>query len=140
MILWGAIPILDGSFKGEKIDHEQFTALIKRYYDISGFDSNGLPSTPWQQQLSKVLTGFGLTVTLPELSEVTQRQIVIDRPVVTIGELRTEVKRRFPHAAEFLDDHSLGFAINGKMLVASEENTTLKNGDKVDLVPHLAGG
>jgi len=137
---WFAEENSAGPFQGEKIDRERFNALLERYYAICGFGRDGLPSAAWQLRLARVLTGFGLTVTLPELPGVSQRSLVIDQPVAGIRELRATLKKRLPDAAEFLDDHSLGIAVNGQMIVASETEITLKDGDRVDLVPHLAGG
>ena len=129
-----------GPFRGERIDREEFAALLRRYYAIAGFDHDGLPAAEWRQRLIRVLTGFGLSVALPAMPGIQPHTLVIDHPVTSLAQLRAELERRYPAAAGPLDDHSLGVAVNGEVVVASENAVTLRDGDRVELLPQLAGG
>ncbi len=137
---WFEEEIGAGPFRGERIDRERFRHLLQRYYRLAGFDRDGLPAPPWRQRLLRAVTGFGLAVTLPEIPGIDRRTLVIDHPVTSLAQLRGELAARFPAAVDALDDHSLGVAVNGELVVASENNITLRNGDQVELVPQLAGG
>ncbi len=137
---WFDEPNSAGPFTGEKIDREEFEALKQRFYEVSGFEPDGLPNSDWQQQLSKVLTGYSVKVNLPELPGVKRRSVVIDQPLKDITELRQRLASKLPQAAEAFDDSSFGISINDHLVVASETDRRLNNGDEVSLVPMLAGG
>jgi aldehyde:ferredoxin oxidoreductase len=137
---WFDEPNTAGPFTGEKIDQEEFEAMKQRFYAISGFEADGLPNNPWWEKLSAVLTGYALKITLPELPGVARAELIINKPIEDIPALRAYLMQTLPQAAELLDDQSLGFAINDEMVVATELNQRLNNGDEIRLVPLLAGG
>ena len=129
-----------GPFKGQKIDRKEFEKLKQRFYKVSGLDENGVPAPGWREQLARATTGYTITVTLPDLPGVKERQLVIDQPVGNIVDLRELVKRRMPAAAAALDDHTLGITVNDEMAMKDEAGVILKDGDRVQFVPQIAGG
>ena len=44
-----------GSYKGERIDRQEFDAMLSRFYEISNLTPEGVPAEPWRQQLLQVL-------------------------------------------------------------------------------------
>ncbi len=137
---WFEEPNSAGPFKGEKIDEKEFEAMVARFYEVSGFEPDGLPNSDWWSSLSDVLTGYKLKVNLPELSGVKRKSFVFDKPIEDLATLRSVLIEQFPQAAEQIDDKALGFAVNDHMVVGSEKAIVLQNGDEVNLVPLLAGG
>jgi aldehyde:ferredoxin oxidoreductase len=129
-----------GPFKGQKINREEFEKLKQRFYKITGLDENGIPAPEWRRKLSHAVTNYMITVTLPDLPGVRERRILIDQPVGNIVELRELVKRKMPAAAKALDDHTLGIAVNDEMALMDEAGVVLKDGDRVQFVPQIAGG
>ncbi len=137
---WFDEPITVGPFKGEKIQLKEFNALKRRFYTISGLDDKGRPNGKWRERLSRTVTGYAVTVKLPSGPKQTGHTIVIDQPVANVVELRRRVREHSPEAAEFLDDGSIGVAINGEMVLVGEKSAAVANGDEVSLVPVIAGG
>ncbi|MFQ5659711.1 MAG: aldehyde ferredoxin oxidoreductase C-terminal domain-containing protein [Gammaproteobacteria bacterium] len=129
-----------GPFKGERIDRARFNELKQRFYDISGLDKDGLPETEWHINLSQALTGYAITVDLPEMPGIDTRKIIIDNPVKNISELRDRIKQRLPQASEYLDDVTLGVSVNDEIALSGEDQIPLKSGDQVMFVPQIAGG
>ncbi len=137
---WFEEPNTAGPFSGEKIDKQAFDDMKQRFYEVSGFESDGLPNSDWWNELSEVITGYRLKVNLPELPGVSRSSLILNRPVKDIQELRLRLISALPQAAEALNDSALGIAINDQLLVSSELGHALHNGDEVSLVPMLAGG
>lgn len=137
---WFEEPNSAGPFSGERIDPAAFEEMKQRFYEVSGFEPDGLPNSDWWEHLSQVLTGYSLKVQLPDLPGVKRHSLVINRPVQDIRELRQRLKSSLPQAAEALADSSYGISINDHLVVASEQGLALHNGDQVSLVPMLAGG
>jgi len=137
---WFEEPNSAGPFTGEKINENEFKAMVARFYELSGFEPDGLPNTEWWSSLSDVLTGYKLTVNLPELPNLQRRSVVINKPIEDLAALRANLIKQFPQAANRIDDPALGFSVNDEMVVGSEKEVTLKNGDEVNIVPLLAGG
>jgi aldehyde:ferredoxin oxidoreductase len=52
---WFEEPIEVGSYKGERIDRQEFDAMLSRFYEISNLTPEGVPAEPWRQQLLQVL-------------------------------------------------------------------------------------
>ena len=69
-----------------------------------------------------------------------EQAVIIEEPVANVIELRRALKRKLPEAAEALEDRHLNMAVNGEMVVASERNAEVHNGDRIALVPVLTGG
>jgi aldehyde:ferredoxin oxidoreductase len=138
---WFAEGIDSGPFKGEKIDREQFEALKARFYELTGFNTEGVPRADWHQRLALATTGFALHVELPRpLPGAPDQSIVIDEPVASVSELRVALRRRLPEARAALDDPSWNVTVNGEMLLHGEAGKLLHSGDHVQLVPIIAGG
>ena len=130
-----------GPFKGEKIDRQQFDAMKTRFYELTGLNSEGVPRADWHQQLALVATGFALRVELPKpLPGAPEESIVIDEPVANVNELRSALGRHLPEAVTALDDPSWNVTVNGEMLLSGEMGKPLHSGDRVQLVPIIAGG
>ena len=137
---WFEEPNTAGPFTGEKIDLAEFEELKQRFYEVSGFERDGLPNSDWWNDLSEVITGYHLKVNLPKLPGVSRNSLILNRPVKDIAELRRQLITALPQAAEALNDSALGIAINDHLLVATEMGQTLNSGDEISLVPMLAGG
>jgi aldehyde:ferredoxin oxidoreductase len=129
-----------GPFQGERIDRNAFEALKQSFYDISGLDANGLPKLVWWRELAHVVTGFTVTVKLPELGDKVPRQLVVDQPLANIAELRDFLGRMLQDNVGYLQDPSLGVAVNGELVMTGEASATLRDGDEIELVPVIAGG
>jgi aldehyde:ferredoxin oxidoreductase len=52
---WFTEPVRVGPFAGEKIDREEFEAMLSRFYEISRLTSDGIPEPAWRQDLERVL-------------------------------------------------------------------------------------
>ncbi len=137
---WFIEPGNAGPFRGEKIDEAEFETMKKRFYDISGFEPDGLPNNKWWQSLSEVLTGYSLKINLPGLAGLERESLVINQPIRNLKELRCHLKAQLPRVATSIDDLSLGFAINNELVVGSEKEARLNNGDEVTLMPMISGG
>ncbi|MCB1758662.1 MAG: MoaD/ThiS family protein [Gammaproteobacteria bacterium] len=129
-----------GPFAGEQLDRAEFESLKQRFYKISGLTSEGLPNSDWWSRLARVLTGYSVCVEVPDMPGAEGRTLVFDQVISDLQELRERIKFELPQAAELIDGHSLGIAINDRLVVASERNATVANGDRISLVPVLAGG
>ena len=138
---WFDESIDTGPFKGERIDRTQFDAMKARIYELTGLNNEGVPRADWHQQLALVATGFALRVELPKpLPGAPDKSIVIDAPVANVGELRSALRRHLPEAVTALDDPSWNVTVNGEMLLSGEMGKPLHSGDRVHLVPIIAGG
>jgi len=138
---WFEESIDSGPFKGEKIDRQQFDAMKQRFYELTGLNAEGVPRADWHQQLALAATGFALRVELPRpLPGAPEKSIVIDRPVANVAELRGALRRHLPEATRQLDDPSWNVTVNGEMLLFGESTKALHSGDRVQLVPIIAGG
>lgn len=138
---WFDEPNRFGPFKGERIDRDAFEAAKQRFYTLTGLDCEGMPKPEWHRDLARVVTGFALEVELPpDTPGAPDRRVIVDQPVANVAALRAVLARRLPEAAEQLDDRSLNVAINDEMVLFGEAATALHSGDRVALVPALAGG
>ena len=52
---WFDEPVTVGQYAGEKIDRTEFSAMLSRFYDISGLDANGQPAGEWGTNLRQLL-------------------------------------------------------------------------------------
>ncbi|WP_332674119.1 aldehyde ferredoxin oxidoreductase C-terminal domain-containing protein [Aromatoleum sp.] len=138
---WFEEEIQVGPFKGEKVDRTEFNAMKARFYDVTGLNAEGVPRADWHQQLARTTTGFAVRVELPQpLPGAPEKTVVIDERVGNVIELRDALRRRFPEAQDALSDLSWNVAVNGRMVLAGERETALNDGDRVALVPIIAGG
>ncbi|MBI4290175.1 MAG: MoaD/ThiS family protein, partial [Betaproteobacteria bacterium] len=140
-VRWFDEAITVGPFKGEKIDRKEFELLKSRYYKLTGLNAGGIPGSDWHEKLARATTGFSVRVEVPvSMPGVSEHDIIVDEPVSNVVELRAAIQRRFPEAAGFLSDRTLSVAINGETLLSGEAGTPVKSGDRVALVPMIAGG
>ena len=138
---WFDEPITVGPFKGEKIDRDEFEAAKQRFYRLTGLNREGVPGADWHARLAEVVTGFAVHVELPgPLPGIPDKQVIVDRPVASVAELRAELLRRDPEARSALSDSSWNIAVNGSLLLSGERGTALHHGDQVTVVPIIAGG
>jgi molybdopterin converting factor small subunit len=86
----------------------------------------------------KSTTGFVASVALPPA--LGGGEIIIDNRPDGIEALRNEIRRKVPTSAEVLDDTNMAFAINGEMLIASERDVEIRDGDRITIVPAMSGG
>ncbi|MGQ0711675.1 MAG: aldehyde ferredoxin oxidoreductase C-terminal domain-containing protein [Rhodoferax sp.] len=138
---WFEEPLTEGPFAGEKIDRQEFEALKQRFYALTGLNAEGLPSADWHETLSRWTTGFAVRVELPRaLPGAPDKLVVIDEPVGDLQGLRAALARKLPQAAQALQDTSWNIALNGAMVLSGEAQRPLADGDRVALVPVIAGG
>jgi aldehyde:ferredoxin oxidoreductase len=52
---WFDEPNTAGPFKGERIDRAEFDRMLSRFYDVSQLTDEGVPSEPWQSELTAML-------------------------------------------------------------------------------------
>jgi aldehyde:ferredoxin oxidoreductase len=138
---WFEEAIEVGPFAGEKVDRTQFEAMKQRFYAVTGLNAEGVPPADWHEQLATAATGFALRVELPHaLPGVAEKTVIIDQPVSTVGELRQAIGRRLPEAREAVGDTTWNVAVNGSLVLSGERNVALRHGDRVALIPSIAGG
>jgi aldehyde:ferredoxin oxidoreductase len=130
-----------GPFAGARIDPEEFARLKARYYAVTGLTSEGIPGARWHGKLAEVVTGFAVKVKrLGALDRGGERELVLDQPVATVGELRAALADRLPDAAEQLRDGMIALAVNGNLVLSRERSVAVKSGDEVHLIAAIAGG
>jgi aldehyde:ferredoxin oxidoreductase len=66
--------------------------------------------------------------------------VVIDEQVSDVSALRKALLRKLPEAATDLNDSSWNIAVNGNMVLSGEDTSRIASGDRVTLVPIIAGG
>jgi aldehyde:ferredoxin oxidoreductase len=138
---WFDEPIKVGPFKGEKIDRVQFAAARDRFYQLTGLNQAGVPALDWHTKLSKVVTGYSIKVKFPcARPGAPEQYIIVDEPVAHIGELRKHLRLKLPEASGILDDPNLNIVIDGKMILAGENQTDIPDGSEVYLISYVSGG
>lgn len=138
---WFDEPIMVGPFKGEKIDRDQFASCKERFYRLTGLNQAGVPALDWHDHLSKVVTGYSIRVKFPcTLPGAPEQCIIVDEPVAHLGELRQHLRHKLPEATRILDDPNLNIVINGKMILAGENQTNIPDGSEVTLISYVSGG
>jgi aldehyde:ferredoxin oxidoreductase len=138
---WFEEALTEGPFAGEKIDRTEFEAMKQRFYTVTGLNAEGLPAGEWHEKLSRLITGFAVRVDLPrQLPGAPEQVVVIDENVTDATELRKALLRKLPEAASDLNDSSWNIAVNGEMVLSGEKATRIRSGDRVALVPIIAGG
>jgi len=115
--------------------------MKQRFYELTGLNAEGVPRADWHERLALAATGFALRVELPKpLPGAPEKSIVIDQPVANVSELRSALRRHLPEARSSLDDPTWNVTVNGEMLLFGESGKALRSGDRVSLVPIIAGG
>ncbi len=67
-------------------------------------------------------------------------EVVIDEPVGTVADLVLALDRRHPGLAAAIDDALYNFAVNDAIVLHKAQETPLRDGDVVEIVPTIAGG
>ncbi len=112
-----------------------------RFYQLTGLNDEGLPALDWHSRLSKIVTGYSIRVKLPcTLPGAPEESIIVDEQVAHLGELRQLLRRKLPEASRILDDPNLNIVIDGKMVLAGEEQTPIPDGCEIYLVSYVSGG
>jgi aldehyde:ferredoxin oxidoreductase len=52
---WFEEPITVGSYKGERIDRDEFDAMLSRFYEVSSLTTEGVPTEAFRAELQQVL-------------------------------------------------------------------------------------
>ena len=52
---WFEEPVQVGAYKGEKIDRQEFDAMLSRFYEVSELTSDGMPVERFRQELQRVI-------------------------------------------------------------------------------------
>lgn len=138
---WFKEPITVGPFAGEKIDPEQFAALKQRYYRLTGLNDEGAPVLEWHEHLARVVTGYSLRITFHfPVPGVPEQGLIVDEPLTRLAELRRFLHTRLPEARAELEDPNLNFVLNGRMIMAGEEQTEIPDGSEISLISFVSGG
>lgn len=138
---WFDEAITVGPFAGEKIDRDQFFALKQRFYQLSGLNSAGIPSIDWHARLSRVVTGYSISVRFPcVLAGVPEQSFIVDEQVANLADLRKLLWRKLPEAHTILSDPNLNIVINGEMILAGENQTEIPDGSEILLLSYVSGG
>ena len=138
---WFDEPIAVGPFKGEKIDREQFAALKQRFYKLSGLNREGVPTLDWHARLSKLVTGYSIRVKFPcVFAGAPEQSLIVDEQVDNLSDLRRLLWRKLPEAHAVLSDPNLNIVINGKMILAGENQTDIPDGSEIVLLSYVSGG
>ncbi|WP_020678337.1 aldehyde ferredoxin oxidoreductase C-terminal domain-containing protein [Geopsychrobacter electrodiphilus] len=138
---WFEEPIKVGPFTGEKLDRRQFAALKQRFYQLTGLNSEGVPTLDWHRQIAQIVTGYHITVKFPhELFGIPEQGIIVDKQVANLAELRQLLRHKLPEARTLLNDANLNIILNGQMILAGEDQTEIPNGSEVCLLSYVAGG
>ena len=138
---WFDEPIKVGPFEGEKIDREQFAALKQRFYQVTGLNREGVPALDWHARLSQIVTGYNIRVKFAcVLPGAPEKGIIVDEQVANLRELRKLLRHKLPEANEILNDPNLNIVINGKMILAGEDQTEIPDGSEINLISYVSGG
>jgi aldehyde:ferredoxin oxidoreductase len=138
---WFDEPVTVGPFAGEKIDRAEFDALLTRFYALSGLNDEGQPQLRWRSELLNLVAGFAVQVSLPaSLAALPEGGLVVSEPVANVGQLAEVLSREVPGFSAAFDEGSLAVAINGELVVGQRQQRAIENGDRIELLPALAGG
>ncbi|MBW2458569.1 MAG: MoaD/ThiS family protein, partial [Deltaproteobacteria bacterium] len=138
---WFDEPVTEGPFAGERIDREKFDDLLTRFYELSGLNDEGQPQLSWRADLTRVATGFAVEVRLPaSLAVLPDGGLVVSEPVANVAELVQVLVGRVEGLAEALDEGSLAVVVNGEVVVGQRLTRAIASGDRIELLPALAGG
>ncbi len=138
---WFEEPVKVGPFRGERIDRAEFERLRDRFYRLSRLDGEGRPEFDFRGEILEVLEGFDVPVKIPrELADLPEGGVHVTRPVRTVRELLDAVAERVPGFGERVRDPIWNVAVNGELLLSGMGDRPIQSGDRVEIVPTIAGG
>ena len=82
-----------------------------------------------------------ITVRLPATLQVgTTDTLVFSEPLASIADLVAALDRRIPGFRDQLDDAAFNFAVNDELVLHHAAQRQLADGDRVEIIPTIAGG
>ena len=83
-----------------------------------------------------------ITVRLPAILRPPEMplELRVDAPVDTIEDLVGELDRQYPGLATALEDTIYNFAVNDALILHHARQHELRSGDRVEVIPMIAGG
>jgi molybdopterin converting factor small subunit len=82
-----------------------------------------------------------ITVRLPATLQIGAAEtLVFSEPLATIADLIAALDRRIPGFRDQLEDSVFNFAVNDELLLQNVRSRHLTDGDRVEIVPTIAGG
>ena len=82
-----------------------------------------------------------ITVRLPATVQIGPSDtLVFAEPLRTIADLVDALDRRIPGFRDQLDDAVFNFAVNDVLLLQNARSHLLADGDRVEIIPTIAGG
>jgi molybdopterin converting factor small subunit len=82
-----------------------------------------------------------ITVRLPATLQVgASETLVVAEPLATIADLVAALDRRIPGFRGQLEDGVFNFAVNDELLLHHARSRALSDGDRVEIIPTIAGG
>ena len=121
---WFDEPNPRGPYKGERIDRQEFDAMLSRFYEISRLTSEGVPQETWRKEL---VGSIGGVMDHRQLSRgaLSAGRPVDDRPrsrCPTVGQLIQALDQLVPGMAKELDDPLYNIAVNDEILLHSVDS------------------
>jgi len=140
---WFEEPIKGGPYKGEKLDRQEFDAMLNRFYRLCRLTAEGIPVLEWREELNRIVFGQSITVRIPRvLVDVEDGGLTITEPMPTVGHLLDHLGSRYPQLRQALqrEDSLVNVAINEEMFVQGIRDLPLRDGDRVELIQAFSGG
>ena len=140
---WFEEPVKGGPYKGERLDRQEFDAMLDRFYRLCNLSREGIPNLDWREELNRIVFGFNVTVRIPRaLVEIEDGAVTVTDEVRTVGELLDLLSARYPQLKQVLEseDSLVNVAVNDEMFVEGIRKLSLRNGDRVELIQAFSGG
>ncbi|MEK6852165.1 MAG: aldehyde ferredoxin oxidoreductase C-terminal domain-containing protein, partial [Candidatus Thermoplasmatota archaeon] len=140
---WYDEPVKGGPYAGEKLDRQEYGAMLGRFYALCKLNAEGVPTLAWREELNRIVFGYNVTVHVPRgLLDVPEGALAIAEETPTVGALLDRLAERYPELAKALrsDDSLVNVAVNEHMYVEGIRALPLKDGDRVELVQAFSGG
>lgn len=141
---WFDEEVVWGPYAGERIDRDEFDAMLSRFYALSDLNSDGHPVANFRAALAQVAAGFCVRVRLPDTVAPhlpsDDRTILLTEPVTDLKGLIKALEKVMPGVAAHLEDGALSFAVNDELILHGQDGTAVADGDRVELMASFAGG
>ncbi len=140
---WYDEPVKGGPYAGEKLDRQEYGAMLDRFYRLCRLNAEGVPSLDWREELNRIVFGYNVTVRVPRaLVSVADGAITVTEETPTVGILLDALSARFPEIRRALEseDSLFNVAVNEEMFVEGIRRLPLKDGDRVELIQAFSGG